>query len=122
MGLIPGSEDPLEKEMATQSSILAWETPRTEEPGRLQSMGSQRVRHNLATKQQQQKNEPGKEVQWLTTAVPGRRKSKYKAGAMVTCIGKNRQFGVTTTSASRLNTISQKGGGQGKWHLKKFYL
>ena len=39
---IPGSEDPLEKEMKTHSSILAWEIPRTEEPGRLQSMGSQK--------------------------------------------------------------------------------
>ena len=39
-----GLEDPLEKEMATHSSILAWEIPWTEEPGRLQSMGSQRVR------------------------------------------------------------------------------
>ena len=38
-----GWEDPLEKEMATHSSILAWEIPWTEEPGRLQSMGSQRV-------------------------------------------------------------------------------
>ena len=36
-----GQEDPLEKEMATHSSILAWRTPWTEEPGRLQSMGSQ---------------------------------------------------------------------------------
>ena len=36
-------EDPLEKEMATHSSILAWEIPWTEEPGRLQSMGSLRV-------------------------------------------------------------------------------
>ena len=36
-----GQEDALEKEMATHSSILAWEIPRTEEPGRLQSMGSQ---------------------------------------------------------------------------------
>ena len=36
-----GQEDPLEKEMATHSSILAWRIPRTEEPGRLQSMGSQ---------------------------------------------------------------------------------
>ena len=35
----PGREDPLEKEMTTHSSILAWEIPRTEEPGRLQSMG-----------------------------------------------------------------------------------
>ena len=41
-----GWEDPLEKEMATQSSTLAWKIPWTEEPGRLQSMGSQRVRHN----------------------------------------------------------------------------
>ena len=39
-------EDPLEKEMATHSSILAWRIPWTEEPGGLQSMGSQRVRHN----------------------------------------------------------------------------
>ena len=39
-----GREDPLEKEMATDSSILAWKIPRTEEPGRLQSMGLQRVR------------------------------------------------------------------------------
>ena len=41
-----GREDPLEKEMATHSSILAWKIPRTEEPGRLQSMESQRVGHN----------------------------------------------------------------------------
>ena len=46
-----GWEDLLEKEMATHSSILAWEIPSTAEPGRLQSMGSQRVRYNLATKQ-----------------------------------------------------------------------
>ena len=45
-------EDPLEKEMATHSSVLAWEISRTEEPGRLQSMGSQRVGHDLATEQQ----------------------------------------------------------------------
>ena len=41
-----GLEDPLEKEMATHSSILAWETPWTEEPGGLQSLGLQRVAHN----------------------------------------------------------------------------
>ena len=40
-----GWEDPLEKEMATHSSGLAWKIPWTEEPGRLQSMGSQRVGH-----------------------------------------------------------------------------
>ena len=44
-----GREDHLEKEMATHSSIIAWEIPRTEEHGGLQSMGSQRVRHNLMT-------------------------------------------------------------------------
>ena len=41
-----GQEDLLEKEMATHSSILAWKVPWTEEPGRLQSMGSQRVGHD----------------------------------------------------------------------------
>ena len=41
-----GWEDLLEKEMATYSSILAWKIPWTEEPGRLWSMGSQRVRHD----------------------------------------------------------------------------
>ena len=41
-----GWEDPLEKEMTTHSSILTWEIPWTEEPGRLQSMGSHKVRHN----------------------------------------------------------------------------
>jgi len=41
-----GQEDPLEKRMATQSSILAWRIPWSEEPGRLQSMASQRVDHN----------------------------------------------------------------------------
>ena len=41
-----GWEDPLEKGMATHSSILAWRIPGTEEPGRPQSIGSQRVGHN----------------------------------------------------------------------------
>ena len=44
-----GQEDPLEKEMATHSSTLAWRITWREEPGRLQSMGSQRVGHNWAT-------------------------------------------------------------------------
>ena len=47
-------EDPLEKEMATHSSILAWKISCVEEPGGLQSMGLQRVRHDLVTKQNQQ--------------------------------------------------------------------
>ena len=45
-----GLEDALEEGMATHSSILAWRIPWTEEPGRLQSMGSQRAGHNRATK------------------------------------------------------------------------
>ena len=49
-----GWEDPLEKEMATGFSILLWEIPWTEEPGGLQSIQLQRVRHNLEAKQQQQ--------------------------------------------------------------------
>ena len=48
-----GVYDPLEKEMPTHSSILARKIPWTEEPGAPQSMGLRRVRHNLATKQQQ---------------------------------------------------------------------
>ena len=44
-----GWEDPLEKEMATHSSTIAWKIPQMEEPGRLQAMGSQRVGHDTAT-------------------------------------------------------------------------
>ena len=53
VGSMHGSGKSLEKEMAIHSSVLAWETPWTEEPGGIQAMGSQRVAHNLATKQQQ---------------------------------------------------------------------
>ena len=50
LGSIPSQEDPIEKGMATHStSILAWRIPWTEEPDRLQSMGSQRLGHNWAT-------------------------------------------------------------------------
>ena len=45
-----GGEDPLEEGMATHSNILAWRIPWTEEPGGLQSMGSERVEHDCATK------------------------------------------------------------------------
>ena len=44
-----GQEDPLEKKMATHSSLLAWKIPWSEEPGRLQSVGSQRIRHDWGT-------------------------------------------------------------------------
>ena len=59
-----GGEDPLEEGMATHSSILAWRIPRTEEPGRLQSMESQRVRHDGATKDTPQQGT------WLVTDTP----------------------------------------------------
>ena len=49
-----GRKYPLKKEMATHSSILVWEIPWTEDPGGLQSIGLQRVRHDLVTKEQQQ--------------------------------------------------------------------
>ena len=48
-----GLEDPLEKEMATNSNILSWETLWTEEPGKLWSMWLQGVRYDLVTKEQQ---------------------------------------------------------------------
>ena len=47
-----GWEDPLEEKLATHFSILTWKVPWTEEAGELQLMGSQRVEHDLATKQQ----------------------------------------------------------------------
>ena len=50
----PGWEDPLDKEMAIHSRTIAWKIPWIEEPGRLQPMSSQRVRHDLTTKQHQQ--------------------------------------------------------------------
>ena len=49
-----GREDPLEKEMATYSSLLAWKIPRIEEPSGLQSMGLQKIGKDSVTKQQQQ--------------------------------------------------------------------
>ena len=58
-----GWEDPLEKEMATHSSILTWKIPWTEEPGRLQSMGLQRIRHD-----------------WSDWAQPLRRSTRPNAG------------------------------------------
>ena len=51
VGSILGQHDPLEEEMAAHSNILAWRIPWTRDPGRLQSMGLQRVGHDLATTQ-----------------------------------------------------------------------
>ena len=74
-----GWEGPLDEEMVPHSSILAWRIPWTEEPSRLQAMGSQRVRHELATKEQPpirtatiQRPTTGTslEVQWLRLCAP----------------------------------------------------
>ena len=62
-----GQEDPLEKEMATYSSILAWRILWTEEPGSLQSMGSQRVRHDWATNAHPQNKNP---LHWWPHSCP----------------------------------------------------
>ena len=56
----PGGEDPLEKDMATHSSIFAWKIPWTEEPGRLQFMGPQRAGHNRAIEQANESRRSGK--------------------------------------------------------------
>ena len=64
VGSIPGSGRFLGKGMATHSSILAWRIPWTEETGGLQSMGSQRVRRDLTTKQQQQYVAQGSNPLW----------------------------------------------------------
>ena len=57
------SVTPVEKEMATHSSILDWEISWTEEPGRLQSMGSLRFGHDLATEKQQQRRDLHPDIQ-----------------------------------------------------------
>ena len=59
-------EDPLKKEMISHITILAWEIPWTEESGGLQSMGRQRVGHNLANEQQQQQSKD-----WQTFYIKG---------------------------------------------------
>ena len=65
-----GWEDTSENEVATHSSILAWEISQTEEPGRLQFLGSQRVGHNLATKQQQLEYQASLVAQWQKICLP----------------------------------------------------
>ena len=59
-----GWEDPLEEEMATHSSILAWRIPWMEEPGGLQSIASQRVRYDLTTKHQQVVSNTRIKLEW----------------------------------------------------------
>ena len=60
-----GCEDPLEEGMATYSSILVWSSPWTEEPGGLQPMGSQGVRHNSATKHSTWRKHWRRRIHWI---------------------------------------------------------
>ena len=71
-----GREAPLEKEMATHPSILAWRIPWTEEPGGLQSTGPQRVGHDLATKEQQKQDRNG--LQWFFKNCPADSKAQLR--------------------------------------------
>ena len=64
----------MEQEMATQSSILAWRTPWTEEPGGLQSMGSQRVGHDCATNTLKEHEERAGRTVQATASVPAFRR------------------------------------------------
>ena len=66
-----GQEDPLEEEMATHSGNLALEIPWTEESGGPQSMGSQRVRHDLVAKKQQQQQHLAAQERKSFTKYPG---------------------------------------------------
>ena len=59
-----GQEYPLEKGMATHSSVLAWRIPRTEEPGGLQSTGSQRVGHDWATNTHKEEINKHNKMSW----------------------------------------------------------
>ena len=76
-----GWEDPLKKEMAIHSSTLAWKIPWTEEPDRLQSMVSQRVGHDLVTKQQQKRE--------MTEAVGVQQPGKKAKSTLVTFSSNN---------------------------------
>ena len=73
-----GQEDPLEKEMAIHFSILAWEIPWTEEPGELQTMGSQRAGHDLGTKQWQQRPIRGSHTEQMLNKYLAERKELEK--------------------------------------------
>ena len=71
-------EDTLEEEMETHSRILAWEIPWTEAPRGLQSMGSQRVRHDLATERQQSLGSRWTRVRWQSQNKPASAEQNWK--------------------------------------------
>ena len=100
----PSREDPLEKEMTTHSSILAWEIPWTEEPSRLQSMESQRVRHN-GLKQQPTCPDP---------AIPNTESSHQCAGGR--CLLECEQRGKTMHSGSP-ESVAKRVSDEPMWRL-----
>ena len=92
--MIPGLGRSLEKERVTHSSILDWAVPRTEESSRLQSRGSQRVKRDLVTKQQEQRVKANQGCTWsVSLSAPGfiikgklSHKHTWSAGKGVFCI------------------------------------
>ena len=114
-----GQKGPLEKVMTTHPSILAWEIPWTEEPGGLQSMGSQRIEHDLATKQQQGKHEEySEETKSSQSCCSLSRIWKREE------LGKGKDWPVVTTirliwKCSYLKVKARWGGAQGSFHLGK---
>ena len=88
-GSIPGWEDPLEKEMATHSSILAWEIPWTEEPGGLQSVGLQWVGHDLVTEQTHHTDLVFLEARSLKWVSPGQNQGVGRAMLPPEAFGEN---------------------------------
>ena len=82
-----GQKDPLEKGMVTHSSILVWRIPWTEESGRLQSMGSQRVRHNWDTNTFMVLIKAQESKAWVTHSImtPGLRENRRERNT-ITCL------------------------------------
>ena len=87
-----GREDPLEKGTANHSSIHAWEISWTEEPGGLQSTGSQRVRHDLVTKQQPGRPELGKWLQPEGRLGHSRLKRMPRPGSVLGLTGRDARY------------------------------
>ena len=89
VGSISGWEDPLEKEMATHSSILAWEIPWTEEPGGLQSVGLQWMGHDLVTEQTHHTDVVFLEARSLKWVSPGQNQGVGRAMLPPEAFGEN---------------------------------
>ena len=102
-----GWEDPLEEEMATPSSDFSWKIPWTEEPGRLQSMGSQRVRHDLVTTHAH--------ASWKESYDKPRQHIKKQRHQFANKVSYNKSYGFSKSHAW-MRELDHKGG----WELKNW--